>query len=684
MVTSSDIDSVRNKTRGEIIDACRADHPVLVEAPPSSGKTSTVVELPEHIDTPITYVAGRIDLYDELADKLAPREGVTAEIIPSPHRDCPTFAGEHGAGPARQARRLYRKGVSGYKIHYSEREGSYTPCMDGDSECEYIQRLLAVREGLDNNTIDVLIGHHSHLDLEKYVEDRLVIVDEFNYDSFVEHFPSEESTAIDAPGEVISHFLSTLRQSEDDDLVAPFPVESCTDVTDILEARVDHSVRQAAFDWFVEHGVTRRAAEESELIDISSYRYNKDHMDAPLLTLSLFCMEQVGPGVEVAPADDETVRHVWEEAGVAPSQRVLRNRNTGEMHVLRPPLGLNAADQIVGLDGTPTYELWKTVYAPNDQLEHRQVLSAEQMGTYLTDALGMTIFQVGNAMHHYAGGRISDKDAERFERIHSIEGDRVPLISTKKALEAYAATGVLDRHVAWCSNSSVPPREDGLGQTYAVRNYARVRSSNVFENEPVGAVFGSPFPGDDLVKRWAGFTGEAVDPTGTGEQKEFGTDFGNAVFRHFADMQVLQAILRFGRSSSIVEAEGARVYVSTHALPDWVPTIEIRDNEKENAVLRALRNAAELATQEVDQYHTARTIAESITGSSSSKYPESVEAEYVGEILTKFADEGFVACREGYGKHGADQYRWTGNESVDNLGNGSVLVRGTNNAYYVS
>ena len=683
MVTPSDIDSVRAETRNEIIDACQADYPVLVEAPPSSGKTSTVTELPEHVDTPITYVAGRIDLYRELADTLANRDGITAEIIPSPHRDCPTFAGEHGAGPARQARRLYRKGVSGYKIHYSERDGSYTPCMDDDSECEYIQRLIAVREGLETNSIDLLIGHHSHLDLEKYVEDRLVIVDEFNYDSFVNHFPSDESNAIDTPGKIISNFLSTLRQSEDSESVDPFPVESCEDVTDILELRADQSVRQAAFDWFAEHGVTRRAAEESEFIDISSYRYNKDHMDAPLLTFSLFCMESVGPGVEVAPAHTESVRQAWEDAGLPSAQRVLRNRNTGEMHVLRPPLGLGAADQIVGLDGTPTHELWKIVYAPDDRLEHQQVLSNEQMGTYLTDALGMTVFQVGNAMHHYAGGRTSDKDADRFERIHSIEGNRFPLISTKKALETYRAADLLTKHVARCSNSNVPPRKDGFGETYAVRNYARVRSSNAFKNEPVGAVFGSPFPGDDLVKRWAGFTFEAVDPSGEGEQKEFDTDFGDAVFQHFSGMQVLQAMLRFGRSNSIIDGDGSRVYVSTHALPDWVPTINIRDNEKENAVFHALQQSAELATREVEQYHTARTLAESITNSSSSNYPESVEAEYVGDILTRFAEEGFVECREGYAKHGADQYRWTGNEAVDHLENGSVLVRGNHNAYYL-
>jgi hypothetical protein len=42
---------------------------------------------------------------------------------------------------------------------------------------------------------------------------------------------------------------------------------------------------------------------------------------------------------------------------------------------------------------------------------------------------------------------------------------------------------------------------------------------------------------------------------------------GNTVYKHFVHKQVLQAVLRFGRDTSVNKAI---VYVNTAALPDWV------------------------------------------------------------------------------------------------------------------
>lgn len=80
-------------------------------------------------------------------------------------------------------------------------------------------------------------------------------------------------------------------------------------------------------------------------------------------------------------------------------------------------------------------------------------------------------------------------------------------------------------------------------------------------------MFGSPFPGDDVIERWAGFCGEAAPPEGTGADKTFGS-FGDRIYHHFTHYQVLQALLRFGRHESVRENGGPTVYLSTEALPE--------------------------------------------------------------------------------------------------------------------
>jgi superfamily II DNA or RNA helicase len=64
---AGDIDAVREHTTELIQDAAKEDQPVLIEAPPGSGKTTTATGLALETDRPITYLAGRIDLYEQAA-----------------------------------------------------------------------------------------------------------------------------------------------------------------------------------------------------------------------------------------------------------------------------------------------------------------------------------------------------------------------------------------------------------------------------------------------------------------------------------------------------------------------------------------------------------------------------------------------------------------------------------------
>lgn len=62
---ASDFDAVRDHTAELIQNAAEEDDPVLIEAPPGSGKTTSATELALETDRPITYLAGRIDLYEQ-------------------------------------------------------------------------------------------------------------------------------------------------------------------------------------------------------------------------------------------------------------------------------------------------------------------------------------------------------------------------------------------------------------------------------------------------------------------------------------------------------------------------------------------------------------------------------------------------------------------------------------------
>lgn len=60
-----DVERVQDHTHETVHSAVNSDSPVLIEAPPSSGKSPSSYELAHVADTPITYLASRIDLYKQ-------------------------------------------------------------------------------------------------------------------------------------------------------------------------------------------------------------------------------------------------------------------------------------------------------------------------------------------------------------------------------------------------------------------------------------------------------------------------------------------------------------------------------------------------------------------------------------------------------------------------------------------
>lgn len=636
-----DFASVRQRTSELIHRAAYADQPALIEAPPSSGKTTSAFQLALDADVPpITYYAGRTDLYEQANQWAEQQEKITCEIVPSPHRDCPTFRGDTHQD-SRKIKRLYNKGYSACALHMLPPQQAYTPCRTPG--CEYMHKLDRLDEGLEH--IDLLIGHHSHARREKYNRDRLVILDEFNPNPFLTSFPSEDSDIIDDPGEIIPQFLSLI-QSQDE-----FPSEEYRDITDILEQRARGPEQLDVLDWFRTHGASRDKVEEYDFLDPSARAYDRTHLRAPLLTLSLFCMERVGPGFELAPGPSGAYDEIWRDANLHYNVKCLRNRNTGVMHVLRSP-DLSSATQVIGLDGLPTRRLWNLLFSSDVPFEHYSVIDREDYPAFLRSALNMSVIQLGDGMHHYAGGQQSKFDRYRFETVRLREDSYFALISTKNALENYHRDGLLNKYVLQdgtedsSGNKRFPDRK--------ARHYGIIKSSNDFADESLGVVVGTPHPGDSVIQKWAGFCGSVTEPQGKGADKEFG-GATEEIYRHFVHNQVIQAILRFGRAPEVRENEGSTVYVSTEGLPPWFEVDEkigTRKHTKESAIISEILDQARDDSEAKTAHFTVSLIQEN-TG---------ISRNYIRNTLEQLVDESLLQVRRNHAKGGADLYSWDGQD----------------------
>jgi len=395
-------------------------------------------------------------------------------------------------------------------------------------------------------------------------------------------------------------------------------------------------------------------------------------------------MEKLGPGIEIAPPPGGTLDGVWEDANLGKSTKCLRNRNTGTMYSLQPP-DLTAAAQVIGLDGIPTIELWNLLFAPDTEFDHQQVISRDDFVSYLESSMNMSLVQMGGGMHPYAGGRVSELDKQRFATVQTREGHQFALISTKKALERYKEWGWLDLFVKRAEDTTdVNEESRGSFEEYQALNYGMIKSSNEFENEALGVVAGMPFPNDDLVKIWAGLCGQAVEVSedgGEDDERSFG-EFGDKIYRHFAHHQVVQAVLRFGRDESVYENEGATVYVSTEALPEWFNVdmeYTIQSKEKESFVIGKLFEVYQAEDQSRRAFRTVRQIYELIDTDEKYKLPDDskhpdISKRGVRKILEKLASKEYISVEEDAGKHFADIYRWDGDGQLLQANHGQQFL----------
>ena len=210
---------------------------------------------------------------------------------------------------------------------------------------------------------------------------------------------------------------------------------------------------------------------------------------------------------------------------------------------------------------------------------------------------------------------------------------KAALISTKTAIEeVYERTGALK-------------------QVSDSMNYGKMLSSNRFANERMGIVSGSSHPGDDVIKKWAAFIGEAAIPN---RNKETGQGFGmslsydpigDEILHHYREDQVFQAMIRFGRAG-----QGATVILNTLAIPDWLePDEKIEVNmfmsKEERKVVDHLRTTGRAFTNQELATETG------------------VARRTISDYIPKWRKEGFVKTA-GTDANGILRHQWDNSDTV--------------------
>jgi hypothetical protein len=478
------------------------------------GKSSGVIQGAMKTETRITVFTARHDLYGQYSEWCEEHD-LSYHRLPSFHHDCPTAHGKHGDEWQEDVLKLYDNGVIAKEIHKFADQyfGQPLPCDDGQ-ECPYKQEW-----DFEADEYDVLIGHYQHAYNPNLTAGRVAVFDEFPADSLLMKFRGDTVTS------AVSSYLS-------DNGGLPFE-----DSTELVEGRGGEQGDEAC-DWFDADDLKR---DGKPVLDDESGSANAY---APLLTYAVLVGDNLGNGWEYAD--------LGSEAGLCNHRSATRNRDSGEVFLLLPP-ELDDASGVIALDGTPTPALWELTV--DTRLSHEQVLSDDERADYLTHALGHSIVQTTDAVKTYSSGNYvtPEKDGLLFEAVADREETEPALISTEKAINQYEQEGV-------------------LGSIGNDEHYGNLKGMNDFQQERVGIVAGSQHFGDGYVERWGALAGKSVERgDGKGTDLDYG-EFGNKVLRHMREHEVLQALLRFGRDS-----DGAKIYVHTAALPEWVP-IEAEGN----------------------------------------------------------------------------------------------------------
>jgi len=496
------LEQIRTRLASKIADSYNNNRNVLIESLPITGKSYSTFKQASETNTNILYLTSLNRLKDK-AEKKCKDNNLKCYRIPTPHDECPSFKSEQYG---KELRELYRKGISAKELH----DRLDLPCSDS---CPYLDKL---NKDISDN--DVLIGNPKHAYNNKYLENRIVVKDEFSEGEYeIEYFN---------PRELINRFLNS---------VTNLPFGS---YTEILKERDTDKAKEAR-QWFEKHDIYR----DTE----TALQPEEYHVHAPLLTFALIFPSW---SVNEWERTDIGLTEVFGvESSISGNAQVVFNPKKENMYLLNPP-EFSSADGFIGLDGTPIPEMWGI--ATGLDLEHIQILNDREKQHYITDILNLEIKELTDSKRYYqSSDNIAvNQDTTYSYSIKETEKEKPGLVTSKKALQQY------DSEITDYIDESL--------------NFAKVLSSNKFKDKQLGFVTGMRNYGDEYILKWGCYLNKDVSIDRS--SKDTNIQFGNESFDVFPLYRnlTLQDVLRFGRNT-----EQTTVYVNTSGLPSWVPTRKV-------------------------------------------------------------------------------------------------------------
>lgn len=492
----------------------------LIDAIPGLGKSRGVVRAAAQTDIPITVLTGRgrREQYQQFED-WAEDADLRHYTLPAADRECGTFNGDYGANHAARVADLRDWGLSAGEIH----SWGNLPCLE-DGDCAYM-----LARDFDPAHYDVLIGHYLHAYVPEVRQDRVVVLDEFPGEAYLQTFEN--------PTETITDFLSRVS----------IPYQ---DFDDLLRGRNDPDRRWKTLEWFRDRGMDLRDPER-----VIQAAGSAPHVHAPLLVLTILKAEDLGNG--------------WDWAALGGGQTGVRSRETGSMTVAVPPR-FSDAKGVVGLDGTPLLMMWEV--ATGLKLNHHRVLDNIERREYLRLAVGLEIIQTTGDVRPYSSGEHinEDRDEALLWQIQEEQGKAPDLISSKRAIDRYKDTSL-----------------QSLVNSTAY--YGNLKGSNRFANAEVGVIIGSPHFGDEYVERWTALAGHPADREDTkGKSLDYGLE-GNQVLHQMREASVFQAIMRFVRGSGGATVYVDTLAIPDWIPRTVVPGVRRKRASGERATIRGLQ-----------------------------------------------------------------------------------------------
>lgn len=530
----NNLSDVHDRVVSRITNALRGTQPVLLEALPGSGKSYGLIKAVAQTNEPVTYLTqrGRKEQYEQV-EKWSQNNNLTCKVLPAVDETCLTVQGKYGKEWRDRVNRLREAGASATEIH----SRLDPPCQDS-GPCPYMEAV-----DFDPEDYDVLIGHPKHAYVNKYLEDRTPVFDEF---------PGEEyQTTI---GENLSEVVTSFLQSHDSMEFKHY--------TDVIENR-DVGYRQ------------RIALEQLQSIPLlDEIRVFKDpdrrHKLGGLCVLTLLKSEGLDNG--------------WEYAILGEGRIGVFEPGSSTIHILNPP---DLPEHVIGLDGTPTKEMWELALGlynhPRKGLNHKRALTDNERESYVTEIQDIQITPTTTSIRPYSGGSTSPtRDAALLHEIGEETSGKKGVISSQKGLRD------LENEFNQINN-------------WETAYYGNILGSNQLGDVDVGVILGSPHYGDEFVEKWAAFAGEnAKRGQGKGLDLSYGA-LGDKILHHMREHQVLQALFRFARQGS-----QTTVFVDTISLPDWLPVVADPDEtsittwrsaSKKKAILDVLRENGKARTK---------------------------------------------------------------------------------------